>query len=62
LKNSKTQCEYIILKIANTTITATNKVISPAYAVYKAGKSISFGSGFEARSGSLFAAQIGGCN
>jgi Ig-like domain CHU_C associated len=50
------------LQIATNTITATNKVISPAYAVYKAGKSISFGPGFEARSGSLFAAQIGGCN
>lgn len=50
------------LQIASNTITATNKVISPAYAVYKAGKSITFSPGFEAKSGSLFVAEIGGCN
>lgn len=48
-------------QIANTTITANNKIFSPASVVYKAGNSLTFSPGFEAKSGSNFMARIGGC-
>ncbi len=44
------------------TINASNKVISPAKVTYKAGNSISLNAGFEAQTGSVFVAQIQGCN
>jgi hypothetical protein len=49
------------VQIANTTISATNKVINPAKVVYKAGNSVTLNQGFEARNGSTFLAQIGRC-
>ncbi|WP_064197841.1 MULTISPECIES: 3-coathanger stack domain-containing protein [Emticicia] len=49
------------LQIANTTIIANNKIFSPASVTYKAGKSLSFNPGFEAKAGSNFMARIGGC-
>lgn len=49
-------------QIANTTITANNKIFSPASVTYKAGNSLTFNPGFEAKSGSNFSARIGGCN
>ncbi|MFT6204844.1 MAG: hypothetical protein ACJAZY_002036 [Spirosomataceae bacterium] len=49
------------LQIANTTLTATNKIINPARVTYKAGNSLTFNPGFEAKSGSNFMARIGGC-
>ncbi|WP_188764804.1 immunoglobulin domain-containing protein [Emticicia aquatilis] len=49
-------------QIANTTITANNKIFSPASVTYKAGSSLTFNPGFEAKSGSNFMARIGGCN
>jgi hypothetical protein len=48
-------------QIANTTLTATNKINNPAKVVYKAGNSVTLNQGFEATSGSTFLAQIGGC-
>lgn len=48
-------------QIANTTITANNKIFSPASVTYKAGSSLTFNPGFEAKSGSNFSARIGGC-
>jgi hypothetical protein len=48
-------------QIANTTISATNKIINPAKVVYKAGNAVMLNQGFEATSGSTFLAQIGGC-
>ncbi|GGD46839.1 hypothetical protein GCM10011514_08540 [Emticicia aquatilis] len=48
-------------QIANTTITASNKIFSPASVTYKAGNSLTFNPGFEAKSGSNFMARIGGC-
>lgn len=47
---------------ATQTIDATNKIISPANVTYKAGNSISLNTGFEAQAGSVFLAQIQGCN
>ena len=49
-------------KKAVQTITATNKINSPAKIGYQAGKSIQLNAGFEARSGSVFIAEIGGCS
>lgn len=49
-------------QIANTTITASNKIFSPASVTYKAGNSLTFSPGFEAKAGSNFSARIGGCN
>jgi hypothetical protein len=49
------------LQIANTTLTATNKINNPARVTYKAGNSLLFNPGFEAKSGSNFLAKIGGC-
>ncbi|WP_255071214.1 LamG-like jellyroll fold domain-containing protein [Lacihabitans sp. LS3-19] len=48
-------------QIANTIISATNKIIDPARVIYKAGKSVTLNQGFEANNGSTFIAQIGGC-
>ncbi len=47
---------------ATQTITANNKVFSPAIVTYKAGNSITLNTGFEAQNGSIFLAQIQGCN
>jgi hypothetical protein len=44
------------------TITATNKIISPAKVIYRAGNAIFLNTGFEAQNGTTFIAQIGGCN
>ncbi|MFT5886015.1 MAG: hypothetical protein ACI9IP_002479 [Arcticibacterium sp.] len=49
------------LQIANTTLTANNHIINPARVKYKAGNSLTFNPGFEAKSGSIFEAEIGGC-
>ncbi len=49
------------LQIANTTITARNKIFSPATVTYKAGNSLTFTPGFEANAGTNFTAKIGGC-
>lgn len=49
------------LQIANTALTATNKINSPSRVKYKAGNSLTFNPGFEAKSGSTFEAEIGGC-
>ncbi len=43
-------------------ITATNKINSPAKIGYQAGKSIQLNAGFEAKLGSVFIANIGGCS
>lgn len=50
------------IQIANNNITATNKILSPAKVIYRAGNYILFNSGFEAQSGSVFKTQIQGCN
>jgi hypothetical protein len=47
---------------ATQTINASNKIISPANVTYKAGNSVSLNTGFEAQTGSVFMAQIQGCN
>ncbi|MDZ7933807.1 MAG: hypothetical protein U5M51_02295 [Emticicia sp.] len=47
---------------ASQTITATNKVFSPANTIYKAGNSILLNAGFQANSSSVFKAEIAGCN
>lgn len=49
------------LQIAANILTATNKVNSPANVKYKAGNSLTFEPGFEAKDGSVFQAEIGGC-
>ncbi|RFS17463.1 reprolysin-like metallopeptidase [Emticicia sp. C21] len=46
---------------ATQTITATNKVISPAKVNYNAGNAIILNTGFEAQNGSTFKASIEGC-
>ncbi|GAB3505954.1 reprolysin-like metallopeptidase [Emticicia fontis] len=46
---------------ATQTITASNKVISPAKVDYKAGNAIVLNTGFETQSGSTFKASIEGC-
>ena len=43
-------------------ITATNKVLSPANTIYKAGNAILLNAGFQANASSVFKAEIGGCN
>ncbi|GGD46831.1 hypothetical protein GCM10011514_08530 [Emticicia aquatilis] len=50
------------IQIANNDITATNKIVSPAKVIYRAGNYILFNTGFEAQSGSVFTTQIQGCN
>jgi hypothetical protein len=47
---------------ASQTITATNKILSPSYTIYKAGNSILLNAGFQANSSSVFKAEIVGCN
>ena len=42
-------------------ITATNKVISPANVSYQAGKAIELNAGFAADAGTVFKAEIKGC-
>ena len=44
------------------TLIASNKVSSPANVTYKAGNSVTLNAGFEALIGSVFFAQIQGCN
>ncbi len=48
-------------KKAIQTISATNKVISPAKVLYQAGNAIMLNAGFEAKAGTVFRAEIGGC-
>ncbi len=43
-------------------LSANNKIIAPANVNYQAGKAISLDAGFEARSGSVFKAEIKTCN
>ncbi|WP_341225444.1 NPCBM/NEW2 domain-containing protein [uncultured Arcticibacterium sp.] len=43
------------------TISATNKLINPTGASFKAGKNIKLNPGFEIKAGSVFSATIGGC-
>jgi hypothetical protein len=50
------------LQMANTVITATNKIFSPASVIYNAGNSLTLSPGFEAKTGSNFLARIGNCN
>jgi hypothetical protein len=47
---------------ASLQINASNKVISPANVTYNAGKAILLNPGFESKEGSVFKAQIQGCN
>ena len=47
---------------ATLTLSATNKIIAPANVSYQAGKAISLNAGFEASYGSVFKAEIKGCN
>jgi hypothetical protein len=44
------------------TLSANNKIIAPANVSYQAGKAISLNAGFEANNGSVFKAEIKGCN
>lgn len=47
---------------ATNIITATNKISGGTDILYQAGKAVVLNPGFEARSGAVFKAQIGGCN
>ncbi len=47
---------------ATQTLSASNKIIAPANVSYQAGNAISLNAGFEANSGSVFKAEIKGCN
>ncbi len=49
-------------KQASQTIAATNKVNASANVIYQSGRSIMLNAGFEAKSGGVFQAKIGGCN
>jgi hypothetical protein len=49
------------VRLANTSLLASNKIFSPAKVAYLAGKSLTFTPGFEVKSGSSFEAKIGGC-
>jgi trimeric autotransporter adhesin len=44
------------------TITATNQVQSTGSVTYQAGQAVTLLPGFQAKAGSVFTAQIGGCN
>ena len=44
------------------TITATNKILSSGSIIYQAGQAVVLSAGFSAAAGSVFTAQIGGCN
>ncbi|KPM46686.1 3-coathanger stack domain-containing protein [Jiulongibacter sediminis] len=59
--NLTSDLSFNALQIANTTLTATNKINDPARVKYKAGNSLTFNPGFEAKGGSIFEAEIGGC-
>ncbi len=59
--NLTSDLSFNTLQIANTTLTANNKIIDPARVKYKAGNSLTFNPGFEAKDGSTFEAEIGGC-
>jgi hypothetical protein len=59
--NLTSDLSFNALQIANTTLTANNKINDPARVTYKAGNSLTFSPGFEAKSGSTFTAEIGGC-
>ncbi len=59
--NLTSDLSFNALQIANNTLTASNKIIDPARVIYKAGKSLLFSEGFEAKAGSTFEAKIGGC-
>ncbi len=48
-------------KKAIQSISATNKVNSPAKVIYQAGNAILLNAGFEAKAGTVFRAEIGGC-
>lgn len=49
-------------RYATQTITSNKKVLSPAKVTFRAGKSVSLNAGFQANSGAVFKAEIGGCN
>ncbi|GGD82557.1 hypothetical protein GCM10011514_53270 [Emticicia aquatilis] len=51
-----------LIEQASQTITASNKIISPANVNYQAGKAIILNAGFEANSGTVFKAEIRSCN
>lgn len=59
--NLTSDLSFNALQIANTTLTANNKINNPARVKYKAGNSLTFTPGFEAQGGSIFEAEIGGC-
>ncbi len=59
--NLTSDLSFNALQIANSTLTATNKIYDPARVKYKAGNSLTFNPGFEATGGSTFEAEIGGC-
>lgn len=50
------------IRQAAQSITATNKLTSPAVVTYRAGNAITLNPGFEARNGVTFLARMGGCN
>lgn len=50
------------LKKSNEIITATNKIIGSANVTYRSGKSVTLNKGFKAETGTVFKAEIGGCN
>ena len=52
----------VINKKATQSISASNKINSPALVNYQGGKSIILNAGFEARNGAVFKAEIGGCS
>jgi hypothetical protein len=52
----------VVLKETNNQITATNMIFSPAKVTYKAGQLIDLNAGFQAENGTIFKADIGGCN
>jgi len=47
---------------ANSAITASNDIISPGRAIFRAGNGINLEPGFQVNAGSVFTAQIGACN
>ncbi len=51
-----------ITEQASQKITATNKIIAPANVNYRAGKAVELNPGFFANTGTVFKAEIGGCN
>ncbi len=51
-----------ITKKAVSSITASNKISSPAQTAFQAGNAISLNAGFEVNAGAVFKAEIKGCN